>query len=93
MYTPFRAHFLIYAVQNQLRLPSEASMMRCERRNQRKCVKGIDSTIVPDRSGRGMGRARKQRCIVNQRRRAGFTVPLKYGRQPVKRITRKREDR
>lgn len=94
LYTPFRAHFLIYAVQHQQRLPSEASMMRCERRNQRKCVKGDDSAIVCDRADRSvrvLGRVRRQRqrVIVNRRRRF-FIVPSKYGSQPIKRVARNR---
>lgn len=40
LYTTLRAHFLVHAVQSGSKLPSEASMVRSERRNTKKSKKG-----------------------------------------------------
>jgi hypothetical protein len=40
VYPPFRTHYLAYALQFGLKLPSVATMNRCEKRNQQKA--GVD---------------------------------------------------
>jgi hypothetical protein len=68
LFPPAREHFLIHAIQFQRKFPSEAAMLRSERRNERKS--GQDTANA--RTGR------PTKVIINPKRpRRGFIVPAK----------------
>lgn len=58
LFPPAREHFLIHAIQFQHKLPSEAAMIRSERRNERKSGQAAANVKV----------GRPTRVVVNPKR-------------------------
>jgi hypothetical protein len=88
LYPPTRTHFLIHAIQAQHKPPSEKSMLRSERKNQRRAVEsGKQAVRRPMRQGRVIPMGQ----MMPMRIRMPFVLPEKKGIIYAKRKFMKRK--